>query len=90
VSDNLKRKIERIEKAVGISEGADPRASYYPNNFAEMVLMVHVGEGKWQQFLRTRHSEPCPKFWDWIDQWIVRASQSSSGFTKLREKCNVS
>jgi hypothetical protein len=68
MSDNLKRKIERLEKAVGISEGADPRASHYPNNFAEMMLMAHVGEEKWRQFLRTRQSKPSPLFWDWLDQ----------------------
>ena len=67
---NISRRIEKVEKVVGISKGADPRASYYPNNFAEMALMVHVGKEKWQQFLRTRNSKPCPKFWDWLDQKI--------------------
>jgi len=52
---------------VGISEGADPRASRYPNSLVELALMAHVGEEKWRQFLRTRHSKPCPKLWDFID-----------------------
>jgi len=67
MNDNLKSKIERLEKAVGISEGADPRASYYPNSLVELALMAHVGEEKWRQFLRTRHSKPCPELWDLMD-----------------------
>lgn len=85
MSDNLKRKIERIEKMVGISEIADPRASYYPNNFAELTLVVHVGEGKWQQFLRTRHSEPSPLFWAWIDQQTGQLKTKKYGITYDQE-----
>ncbi|MFH1613845.1 MAG: hypothetical protein ABIG61_02010 [Planctomycetota bacterium] len=72
MSDNLKRKIERIEKMVGISESADPRASCYPNNFGELTLRAYKSEEEWQQFLRTRHSKPYPEFWDWLDQQIAQ------------------
>jgi hypothetical protein len=80
VNSNLKSKIERIEKAVGISEGTDPRASRYPNSLVEMALMAHVGEEKWRQFLRTRHGKPCPKLWDWIDQQTEQRKATQNNY----------
>ena len=69
MNSNLKRRIERLEQAVG-TDSDDPRAYCYPNDFAELAIRATKGKEEWQKFLQTRRSKPNPRFWDWIDQKV--------------------
>lgn len=87
MNKSLKRRVERIEQAVGLSGCDDPRAFSYPNNWTELVLMANRTEEEWQDFVWKRRSEPCLKFWDWIDNeiWPSKSNEKQPKTTKNRK-----
>ena len=68
MNSNLKRKIERLEQAVGLSESDDPRVYSYPNTLAEAVHKAHMSQGKRQEYLRTRRKRPSSQVCDIFDR----------------------
>ena len=67
MNSNLKRKIERLEQAIGMG-GGDPRVYTYPNSLAEGIVMASMDEDKLQQYLQTRRRRPSPEACDRFDK----------------------
>lgn len=82
---NLKRKIERLEQAIGISEGTDPRAYSYPNNLVEAVLMARMTEDQLKEHLMTRCKKPSPELCDRFDELFERVRKNNSICPKIRQ-----
>ncbi|MHC4543088.1 MAG: hypothetical protein ACYTDW_07190 [Planctomycetota bacterium] len=68
MNSNLKRKIERLEQAVGLSGYEDSRAYSYPNTLVEAIHMAHMSEDKLQEHLRTRRNRPSSQVCDMFDR----------------------
>ncbi len=58
MNSNLKRKIERLERAVDLSGRDDSRTYSYPNTLAEAIHMAHMSQDKLQEYLRIRCKRP--------------------------------
>ncbi len=75
MNSNLKRKIERLEQAVGLSESDDPRVYSYPNTLAEATHMAHMSQDKRQEYLRTRRKRPSSQDCDMFDRVLSQRNE---------------
>ncbi len=72
---NFKRKIERLEQAVGLSKSDDPRAYSYPNTLAEALHMAHMSQDKRQEYLRIRCKRPSSQVCDMFDRVLSQQNE---------------
>ena len=75
MNSNLKRKIERLEQAVGLSGYDDSRAYSCPNTLAEALHMAHMSEDKRQEYLRTRRKRPSSQVCDIFDRVLSQRKE---------------
>jgi len=68
MNSNLKRKIERLEQAVGLSGSDDSRAYSCPNTLVEAIHMAHMSQDKRQEYLRIRCKRPSSQVCDIFDR----------------------
>lgn len=70
MSRNLKRRVERVEQAIGVSECDDPRTYSYPNTLVEAIIMEHMSQDMLQEYLRTRRKRPSSEVCDMFDRLL--------------------
>ena len=70
MSRNLKRRVERLEQAVGVCGSDDPRPYSYPNTLIEAIIMEHMSQDKLQEYLRKRRKRPSSEVCDMFDRLL--------------------
>lgn len=75
MSSSLKRRVERLEQAVGMSESDDPRAYTYPNDFSEGMIMARMTDQQLKEYLRKRTKRPSSEACDRFDEVLKLAAE---------------
>ena len=81
MNGNLERRVERLERAVGLSEGDNPRAYTYPNDLSELMVMARMTDQQLQQHLRNRRNRPFPEMCDSFDELFEKAKATKGNQT---------